>query len=70
MRLPDFTADPDLIALRRSMGADVPGSFTPSYQPGNLTLTELEQRASYEDDRTIGCLSKLLEQTRLRWILP
>jgi hypothetical protein len=63
MRLPDFTADPDLIALRRSMGADVPGSFTPSYQPGNLTLTELEQLATDGKDVSIDDVVVLEDST-------
>jgi hypothetical protein len=53
MRLPDFTADPGLIALRRSMGADAPGSFSPSYRPDKLTLAELEQLATDGKDVSI-----------------
>jgi len=53
MRLPDFTADPSLIALRRLMGADAPGSFSPSYQPDELTLAELEQLATDGKDVSI-----------------
>jgi hypothetical protein len=50
MRLPDFTDDAGLIALRRSMGAEAPGSFSPSYQPANLTWKELEQLATEGKD--------------------
>jgi hypothetical protein len=53
MRLPDFTADPGLIALRRLMGADAPGSFSPSYRPDKLTLAELEQLATRGKDVSI-----------------
>ena len=56
MRLPDFTDDAGLIALRRSMGADTPGSFSPSYQPERLTLAELEQLATDGKDVSIGPL--------------
>jgi hypothetical protein len=53
MRLPDFTDDAGLIALRRSMGADAPGSFSPSYRPDRLTLAELEQLATQGKDVSI-----------------
>jgi hypothetical protein len=53
MRLPDFTEDVGLIALRRSMGADVPGSFSPNYRPERLTLAELEQLATGGRDVSI-----------------
>jgi len=54
MRLPDFTNDTGLLALRRSMGADAPGSFSPSYKPNEVTLVELEQLASDGRDVSIG----------------
>jgi hypothetical protein len=53
MRLPDFTDDAGLIELRRSMGADAPGSFSPSYQPDELTLAELELLATEGKDVSI-----------------
>jgi hypothetical protein len=53
MRLPDFTGDAGLIALRRSMGAEAPGSFSPSYRPDQLTLTELQQLATEGKDVSI-----------------
>lgn len=43
MKLPDFTGDTGLLALRRSMGADVLGSFWPSELPARLPLPELEE---------------------------
>jgi hypothetical protein len=53
MKLPDFTNDAGLLALRRRMGADAPGSFSPSYQPNELTLVELEQLSSDGKDVSI-----------------
>src|SRR6266481_1489875 len=53
MRLPDFTDDAGLLMLRRSMGADVPGSFSPSYRPDKLTLAELELLATDGKDVSI-----------------
>ena len=53
MRLPDFTDDAGLIALRRSMGAVAPGSFSPNYRPDELTLAELEQLARDGKDVSI-----------------
>jgi hypothetical protein len=50
MRLPDFTDDAGLIALRRSMGAEAPSYFSPSYRPDKLTLTELQQLATEGKD--------------------
>jgi hypothetical protein len=48
MNLPDFTSDPNLIALKLKMGldADAVGSFSPQYRPGALTLEELKQLES------------------------
>jgi hypothetical protein len=45
MKLPDFTHDPDLIALKRKMGLseDAPGSFSPQYRPEALSFAEPEQ---------------------------
>lgn len=45
MKLPDFTNDPKLNALRRSMGASAPGGFSPTYRPNALTQEELDQLA-------------------------
>jgi hypothetical protein len=42
MKLPDFTDDPGLNALRRAMGATEEGNFTTQYRPNALTLEELE----------------------------
>ena len=53
MRLPDFTNDPGLIALRHSMGAEAPGLFSPSYRPNTLTIEELEQLATDGKDVSI-----------------
>jgi hypothetical protein len=53
MRLPDFTDDIGLTALRRLMGADAPGSFSPSYRPDSLTFAELEQLATDGKDVSI-----------------
>jgi hypothetical protein len=53
MRLPDFTADAGLIALRRLMGAEAPGLFSPSYRPDKLTLAELKQLATDGKDVSI-----------------
>jgi hypothetical protein len=53
MRLPDFTNDAGLLALRRSMGADAPGSFSPSYRPDELTVAELELLATEGKDVSI-----------------
>jgi hypothetical protein len=53
MRLPDFTDDAGLIALRRSMGAEAPSYFSPSYRPDKLTLTELQQLATEGKDVSI-----------------
>jgi len=53
MRLPDFTDDAGLIALRHSMGAEAPGLFSPSYRPNTLTLEELEQLATDGKDVSI-----------------
>jgi hypothetical protein len=49
MRLPDFTDDAGLIALRRLMGADAPGSFSPSYRPDKLTLATDGRDVSIDD---------------------
>lgn len=45
MKLPDFTDDPKLNALRRAMGASAPGGFSPTYRPSALTQEELDQLA-------------------------
>jgi hypothetical protein len=42
MKLPDFTNDPALIALRDAMGAAENGSFTTDFKPTALTLAEME----------------------------
>ena len=63
MRLPDFTDDAGLIALRRSMGAEAPGSFSPSYRPEKLTLTELEQLATDGMDVSIDDVVVLDDDT-------
>jgi hypothetical protein len=63
MRLPDFTDDPGLIALRRSMGAEAPGSFSPSYRPDKLTLAELEQLATEGKDVSIDDVVVLKDGT-------
>ena len=46
MKLPDFTNDPKLNALRRDMGATAPGGFSPAYRPNALSPEELEQLAN------------------------
>jgi hypothetical protein len=43
MKLPDFTHDKGLIALRREMGADSPGNFLTTFRPTSLTEEELER---------------------------
>jgi hypothetical protein len=43
MKLPDFTDNPKLVALRRAMGAEAPGNFLPNFRPNILTKEELEQ---------------------------
>jgi hypothetical protein len=63
MRLPDFTDDAGLIALRRSMGAVAPGSFFPSYRPDQLTLAELEQLATDGKDVSIDHVAVLEDGT-------
>jgi len=63
MRLPDFTDDAGLIALRRLMGADAPGSFSPSYRPDKLTLAELEQLATDGRDVSIDDVVVLEDDT-------
>jgi hypothetical protein len=63
MRLPDFTNDAGLLALRRSMGADAPGSFSPSYRPDILTLAELEQLATEGRDVSIDDVVVLEDST-------
>jgi len=63
MRLPDFTDDASLIALRRLMGADAPGSFSPSYRPDKLTLAELAQLAADGKDVSIDDVIALEDGT-------
>jgi hypothetical protein len=63
MILPDFTDDAGLIALRRSMRAVAPGSFSPSYQPDRLTLAELEQLATDGKDVSIDDVVVLEDST-------
>ncbi len=63
MRLPDFTDDAGLLMLRRSMGADVPGSFSPSYRPDKLTLAELELLATDGKDVSIDDVMVLEDDT-------
>lgn len=63
MRLPDFTNDAGLLALRRSMGADAPGSFSPCYRPDVLTLEELEQLATDGKDVSIDDVVVLKDGT-------
>lgn len=63
MRLPDFTDDVGLIALRRSMGAEAPGSFSPSYRPDELSLAELEQLATEGKDVSIDHVAVLEDGT-------
>jgi hypothetical protein len=63
MRLPDFTDDAGLIALRRSMGAVAPGSFFPSYRPDQLTFAELEQLATDGKDVSIDNVAVLEDGT-------
>jgi len=43
MKLPDFTHDKALLALRREMGADAPGDFSTTFRPNSLTHDELEK---------------------------
>jgi len=43
MKLPDFTSDPGLCALRKAMGADELGEFSTRYRPNALTVEELER---------------------------
>jgi hypothetical protein len=63
MRLPDFTHDAGLIALRRSMGAEAPGSFSPNYRPDKLTLADLEQLATDGKDVSIDDVVVLRDGT-------
>jgi hypothetical protein len=63
MKLPDFTHDPDLLALRRKMGADAPGSFSPQYRPEALSLDELNQLASEGKDVSIDEIIPLEDGT-------
>jgi hypothetical protein len=63
MRLPDFTEDVGLVALRRLMGADAPGSFSPTYRPEKLTALELEQLATDGKDVSIGDVVALEDGT-------
>jgi HNH endonuclease len=66
MRLPDFTDDAGLIALRRSMGAEAPGSFLPNYRPDELSLKELQQLATDGKDVSIEDVV-VLEDGTLRY---
>lgn len=45
MKLPDFTNDPKLLALRNEMRANAPGGFSPDFRPSELTKEELDQLA-------------------------
>jgi hypothetical protein len=63
VRLPDFTDDAGLIALRRSMRAEAPGSFSPNYRPDQLTLAELEQLATDGKDVSIADVVVLEDST-------
>ena len=63
MRLPDFTYDAGLIALRHSMGAVAPGWLSPSYRPDGLTLAELEQLATDGKDVSIDDIVVLEDST-------
>lgn len=50
MKLPDFSRDPALIALKLKMGldADAQGSFSPEYRPKVLSSDELDQQLARE----------------------
>lgn len=66
MKLPDFTRDHDLIALKRKMGleADALGSFSLDYRPSALTTDELDKRLLLEGvDITIDEITPLEDGT-------
>src|SRR5262249_15899590 len=63
MKLPDFTHDLSLNALRRAMGATAPGGFSPSYRPSLLTQDELDQLAGGGIDVTFDEITKLEDGT-------
>src|SRR5262249_52972314 len=63
MRLPDFTDDAGLLALRRAMGATAPGSFSPKYRPDRLTIAEFEQLATDGKDVPVNDVEVLEDGT-------
>src|SRR5271165_2506181 len=63
MRLPDFTNDEPLLALRQLMGAVAPGSFSPHYRPDELSIADLDELAKEGKDVSIEDIVVLEDDT-------
>ncbi len=63
MKLPDFTDDPKLNALRQAMGASAPGGFSTTYRPNALTQEELDQLSDGGIEVTFDEITELEDGT-------